>query len=57
MTDKEVRRLSRAQLLEMMVAQGKEIEKLQAQLREAKQQLADRKIEFQKAGSLAEAAL
>lgn len=57
MTDKEVRKLSRAELLEMMVAQGKEIERLQAQLDKARQQLADRRIEVQQAGSIAEAAL
>lgn len=57
MTDKEVRKLSRTQLLEIMVAQGKEIEELRVQLEEAKRQLANRKIEIQEAGSLAEAAL
>lgn len=57
MTDKEVRRLSRAELLEIMVDQGKEIDKLRAQLEEARQQLADRQIIIQEAGSLAEAAL
>lgn len=57
MTDKEVRKLSRAQLLEMMVAQAKEIEELKKSLEEARQQLANRNIEIQEAGSIAEAAL
>lgn len=57
MTDKEVRRLSRAQLLEILVAQGKEIEELKAELAATRKKLEDRTIEIEKSGSLAEAAL
>lgn len=57
MTDNELRRLSRAELLEMLLAQMKENEKLQKHLDEAKAALSDRKIDIDRAGTLAEAAL
>lgn len=57
MTDKELRRLSRAELLEMLLAQTEENERLQAELDDAKRALEDRRIEASRAGSLAEAAL
>lgn len=57
MTDKEVRRLSRAQLLEILVAQGKEIEELKAELAATRKKLEDRTIAIEESGSLAEAAL
>lgn len=57
MTDKELRRLSRRELLELLLAQSKEVRRLQKELIKTKQQLADRKIEIEKAGSIAEAAL
>ena len=44
MTEKEVRKLSRLQLLEILVEQAHEIEQLKAELKETKEQLADRKI-------------
>lgn len=44
MTEKEVRKLSRLQLLEILVEQANEIEQLKAELKETKEQLADRKI-------------
>ena len=57
MTEKEVRKLSRLQLLEILVEQANEIEQLKAELKETKEQLADRKIVIEQSDSLAEAAL
>ena len=57
MTDKELRRLSRAELLEMLLMQMEENEKLKKNLAEAEKALADRRINIDKAGTLAEAAL
>lgn len=57
MTDKELRRLSRANLLEMLSAQMEENERLKAELEQTKEALADRNLEMEQSGSLAEAAL
>lgn len=57
MTDKELRRLSRAELLEMLLAQTEENERLRERLDEAEAALNDRRIEIERAGSLAEASL
>lgn len=53
----DLRRLSRVELLEILVEQGREIDRLRAELAEAEQQLADRQIVLSEAGSIAEAAL
>ena len=55
--DKELRRLSRAELLEMLIAQVKENEGLRQQLAKANEELESRAVTFQEAGSLAEAVL
>lgn len=57
MTDKELRRLSRAELLEMLVAQSKEVARLQGELDAARIELAERNIKLAHSGSIAEAAL
>ena len=57
MTDKELRCLSRSELLEMLIAQTEENSQLKIRLEQAEAQLRDRRIEIDKAGSLAEAAL
>lgn len=57
MTDKELRRLSRAELLEMLLAQTDENERLRKRLVEVERSLDDRRIEASRAGSLAEASL
>ena len=57
MTDKELRRLSRSELLEMLIAQTEENRQLKIRLERAETQLRDRRIAVEKAGSLAEAAL
>ena len=56
-TDKELRRLSRKELLRMLIAQMEENEKLKSRLKEAQAELSDRKIIAQRAGTMAEAAL
>ncbi len=57
MTDKELKRLSRGELLEMLLIQIEENEGLRKSLADAEAALADRKIQIEEAGSLAEAAL
>ena len=57
MTDKELRRLSRSELLEMLIAQTEENDRLKIRLEQAEAQLRDRRIAIDKAGSIAEAAL
>lgn len=57
MTDKELRRLSRSELLELLIAQTAENDQLKTRLEQAEAQLRDRRIAIDKAGSMAEAAL
>lgn len=57
MTDKELRRLSRSELLEMLITQTEENQRLQSRLEAAEAQLSDRRIAVEKAGTLAEASL
>ena len=57
MTDKELRRLSRSELLEMLLSLTEENEKLKIRLEQAEDQRRDRRILIDKAGSIAEAAL
>lgn len=57
MTDKELRHLSRSELLEMLLAAAKENERLKAELEQSKAELRDRRIQMENAGTLAEAAL
>ncbi len=57
MTEKELRRLSRMDLLEMLLEQSRETERLRAELETVKKQLEDRRLMEQEAGSIAEAAL
>ncbi len=57
MTDKELKKLSRAELLEMLIAQSKEVDSLKKQLQEANEKLEDRRIMIANSGSIAEAAL
>lgn len=57
MTDKELRKLSRNDLLQMLVEQGKELRTLKEKYAEAEAALQDRSIQIEKAGSIAEAAL
>lgn len=57
MTERELRNLSRTDLLEMLLAQSRELEQVRAELEEAKQKLTRRELAVQQAGSMAEAAL
>lgn len=57
MTDRELRKLSRAELLEMLLIQTEEVERLREEVIELQAKLADRDIHFKQAGNIAEAAL
>lgn len=57
MTDRELRKLSRTDLLELLLEESRENERLRDQLRQANEELASRRIEINNAGSIAEAAL
>lgn len=57
MTDKELKRMSRAELLELLIEQMEENERLRMQLSKANAELADRRITIDRAGSIAKASL
>lgn len=57
MTDRELRKLSRSELLEILLSQGKEIERLQNELKTTKVKLKDKEILMSNSGSIAEASL
>lgn len=57
MTEKELRRLSRGELLEMLIGQMEENQLLKQQLKDARIQLDNRQIAIETSGSIAEAAL
>lgn len=57
MTDKQLKRLSRRELLEMLIIQTRKVESLEAQLAEANQKLQDKLLVIQQSGSLAEAVM
>jgi len=53
----ELRKLSRIELLEMLLTQTQEMEQLRAELADARRQLANREIRMQEVGNIAQAAL
>jgi len=57
LTEKELHKLKRGELLEMMLAQSREIDALRARVRDLEEKLADREIRIRESGSIAEAAL
>ena len=57
MTDKELRKMSRAELLELLIEQMEENERLRSDLKKAILLLRDRQIRMAQAGSIAQAAL
>lgn len=57
MTDRELRKLSRAELLEILLMQGKTVEELEERLAQLEQRLEEQNIQLQNAGSIAEASL
>lgn len=57
MADKKLKRLSRADLLEMLLVQTKEVERLREKLTEMEKQLQERQLRINNAGSLAQAVI
>lgn len=57
MTDKELKKLNRAELLELLLEQTKRIDELEKVLEIKNKELADRKILLGTVGSIAEASL
>lgn len=57
MTTKELRKLNRRELLELLVEQSRAAEELQRQVERLQEQLDSRKLALAEAGSIAEAAL
>lgn len=57
MTEKDLKRLNRYQLLELLIVQSDRAEKLQAKLDEAETQLANKELQISSLGSIAEASL
>lgn len=55
--DKPLSKLKRKELLEIMLAQGREIDRLREQNAELEAKLASREIDFSEIGSLAQASL
>lgn len=54
---KEYRRLSRQELLELLIEESEKTERLEMKLAQAEKKLASRELMIEKAGSIAEAAL
>lgn len=57
MTDRELRKLGRAALLQLLLAQRRENEALAARLQQAQEELRQRRLCVEKAGSLAQACM
>lgn len=57
MTEKDLRKLNRYQLLELLVVQTERADKLQARLEATEKQLNDQNIQLASLGSIAEASL
>jgi hypothetical protein len=57
MTDQKLKKLNRKELLELMLEQQREIDRLKEQLSAAEEKLAQREICIQQSGTMAEAAL
>ncbi len=57
MTDRELKKLSRAGLLEVLLAQSKEIDRLKNEIEELNEKLEDRELVMCCSGSIAEASL
>ncbi|MBQ1311279.1 MAG: hypothetical protein IIY55_05450, partial [Blautia sp.] len=57
MTQKELKKLKRGELLELLVTHSKEIDRLTKELEEANRELADRRVLIDNSGSIAEASL
>lgn len=57
MKDKKLRRMNRHELLELLLVQTQETERLQEQLEKAEAMLSERNLHIQEAGDLAQAVL
>lgn len=57
MTDKELKKLNRVQLLELLIDQSREIDRLQTALDEANKKLEKRELRMAQCGSIADASL
>ena len=57
MTEKDLKKLNRYQLLELLIVQTDRADKLQAKLDAAEKQLANQELQFSSLGSIAEASL
>lgn len=57
MTEKELKKLNRYQLLELIILQTQQIDSLKEELRQTREQLESQQIRVSQAGSIAEAAL
>lgn len=57
LTEKELKKLNRYQLLELLILQTRRADKLQAKLEEAEKQLNERQLQMAELGSIAEASL
>lgn len=57
MTEKQLKKLSRRELLEMLVVQTRKVEQLEKQLEAANRKLNDKMIVIENSGSLAEAVM
>lgn len=57
MDQNQLKKLKREELLEIMLAQSEEIDRLNARVEELEAEVNDRRIKFHKVGSLAEASL
>ena len=57
MTEKELKKLNRYQLLELIIIQSEQIQELQNQLQQAQEQIDAQNIRIAEAGSIAEASL
>jgi len=57
MKEQDLRKLTRGELLEMLIQQSEELEQVQEKLWDCELQLKNRKLQMDQAGSIAEAAL
>lgn len=57
MTDKELSKLNRRELLEILLKLRKKNDELEKELEETKTKLADKELKIEKSGSIAEASL
>ena len=56
MTDNQLKKLNRAELLELLLEQSREIDRLQEELEETREALQERNLKIESCGSIAEAA-